>query len=288
MSALDRVFVAGASGVVGRLLCRLLMRDGWSVVGGTRSHAGRDALLAAGVEPVLADVCDEKALRNAVAGARFVVHQITDLPDRLDPARMPEALARTARIREEGTRNLVAAAAAAGVERIVAQSIAFAYAPARRCTSTPPRTRRDARSPPESGASTTSPTIRRPSALQERVSSSDGSRDSGSADGRPPHLCREPGRRIAAAFPFPRPEIPDRPVGLARPAGATAPRYSPARHMTRWSGARPAMIRRSGVRGRRAKPKKPAGVTDGTPGGRLGIIFAVWRMSAGGTVARRR
>jgi nucleoside-diphosphate-sugar epimerase len=131
MSAPGRVFVAGASGVVGRVLCRLLMRDGWAVVGGTRSHAGCDALRALGVEPAMADVFDEAALRHAVAssGARFIVHQLTDLPDRRDPARMAEALARNARIRGEGTRNLVAAAAAAGVERVVAQSIAFAYAP---------------------------------------------------------------------------------------------------------------------------------------------------------------
>jgi nucleoside-diphosphate-sugar epimerase len=58
-----------------------------------------------------------------------VVHQLTDLPPGLEPAKMAEALVRNARIREIGTRNLLAAALAAKVTRVVAQSIAFAYAP---------------------------------------------------------------------------------------------------------------------------------------------------------------
>src|SRR5690606_23891862 len=59
----------------------------------------------------------------------IVVHQLTDLPPALDPAKMADARARTARLREVGTRNLVAAALAAGARRMVAQSICFAYAP---------------------------------------------------------------------------------------------------------------------------------------------------------------
>jgi nucleoside-diphosphate-sugar epimerase len=58
-----------------------------------------------------------------------VVHQLTDLPPALDPARMGEARARNARIREEGTGNLIAAATGAGAARLVAQSVAFVYAP---------------------------------------------------------------------------------------------------------------------------------------------------------------
>ena len=126
-----RVFVAGASGAIGRRLCRLLTDDGWSVVGTTRSTEKASMLQDMGVEPAVVDVFDEASLNDAVRRAQpdFVIHQLTDLPPALDPAKMPEALLRNARIRETGTRNLIAAAAAAGAKRMIAQSIAFAYAP---------------------------------------------------------------------------------------------------------------------------------------------------------------
>ena len=127
----NRVFIAGASGAIGRRLCRLLVDDGWEVVGTSRSADRAAALQASGVHPVIVDVFDESALRRAVAEARadVVIHQLTDLPPALDPTKMAEARVRNARIREVGTRNLVAAAVAGGVKRMVAQSIAFAYAP---------------------------------------------------------------------------------------------------------------------------------------------------------------
>jgi nucleoside-diphosphate-sugar epimerase len=127
----ERVFVAGASGAVGLPMCRLLVDAGWTVVGATRSPHKAAALRAMGVTPVVVDVFDAAALTACVVAAqpRVVVHQLTDLPDGLDPAQMPAALARNARIREEGTRNLVQAALAAGADRLVAQSIAFVYAP---------------------------------------------------------------------------------------------------------------------------------------------------------------
>ena len=127
----NRVFVAGASGAIGRRLCRLLIEDGWNVIGTTRSTERAAALRAIGVTPVIVDVFDQDRLLNVVAEARpaVVVHQLTDLPPALDPSRMAEARARNARIREVGTRHLVAAAVAGGVGRMVAQSIAFAYAP---------------------------------------------------------------------------------------------------------------------------------------------------------------
>ena len=126
-----RVLVAGASGAIGRRLCRLLVEDGWHVTGTTRSPDKAAALRAIGVEPAIVDVFDEQLLYSVVVEARpeVVVHQLTDLPPALDPARMPAALVRNARIRDVGTRNLIAAAVAAGVMRMVAQSIAFAYAP---------------------------------------------------------------------------------------------------------------------------------------------------------------
>lgn len=125
------LFIAGAGGVIGRRLCRLLVADGWVVTGTTRSPARAAELAGLGVRPVVVDVFDEAALREAVrlARPRVVVHQLTDLPHALDPAQMPEARVRNARIRDIGTRHLVAAAVAAGAERLIAQSIAFAYAP---------------------------------------------------------------------------------------------------------------------------------------------------------------
>jgi nucleoside-diphosphate-sugar epimerase len=126
-----RVFIAGAAGAIGWPLSRLLLADGWQVTGTTRSAEKAERLRAIGVEPVIVDVFDAEALRRAVAAAKpsVVVHQLTDLPPRLDPALMAEARQRNARMREEGTQNLVAAAIGAGAERLVAQSIAFAYAP---------------------------------------------------------------------------------------------------------------------------------------------------------------
>jgi nucleoside-diphosphate-sugar epimerase len=122
------IFVAGAAGAVGRPLCRLLLADGWRVTGTTRSAARAEELRALGVTPAIVDVYDADALCKAVVDAQpeVVVHQLTDLPPGLDPARMAEARERNARIRDVGTRNLVAAAAAAGARRMVAQSIAFA------------------------------------------------------------------------------------------------------------------------------------------------------------------
>lgn len=124
------VFLAGASGVIGRVLAPLLIAAGWRVVGTTRSPEKAEALRAAAVEPVIVDVFDNQTLQRAVAEVRpaIVVHQLTDLSLLSDPARADEARERNARIRDEGTRNLLAAALAAGARRLVAQSIAFAYA----------------------------------------------------------------------------------------------------------------------------------------------------------------
>ena len=128
MSGERSVFVAGAAGAVGRPLCRMLVADGWRVTGTTRSSARAEELRALGVAPSIVDVYDADALREAVVRAQpaVVIHQLTDLPPGLDPARMAGARERNARIREVGTRNLVAAAAAAGATRMVAQSITFA------------------------------------------------------------------------------------------------------------------------------------------------------------------
>lgn len=124
-------FLAGASGAIGQVLCRLLVQDDWRVHGTTRSPGKAAQLRALGVTPVIVDVFDREALIRAVRDARpsVVVHQLTDLPRQNTPEAMAAARAANARIREIGTAHLVAAAVAAGARRIVAQSIAFAYAP---------------------------------------------------------------------------------------------------------------------------------------------------------------
>ena len=120
-----RIFLAGASGVIGVRLLPLLVAAGHEVAGMTRSPGKLDGLKALGAEPVLCDVYDAEALREAVVRFRpdAVMHQLTDLPD--DAAKISELGARNDRMRREGTRNLLTAAAAAGSERILAQSIAW-------------------------------------------------------------------------------------------------------------------------------------------------------------------
>jgi len=126
-----RIFVAGASGVIGRRLVPMLIEAGHEVHGGTRNGQGAEVLRALGATPWVADVFDREALHAALRRSQpeVVIHQLTDLPAGLDPARMGEAIARNARIRAEGTANLVAATLAVGCSRMVAQSIAWAYAP---------------------------------------------------------------------------------------------------------------------------------------------------------------
>lgn len=120
-----RIFLAGASGVIGRPLVPLLVADGHEVAGTTRSESKAEMLRELGAEPVVLDVYDAEALRATVVafGPDLVMHQLTDLPD--DPAELTDSGAANARMRDVGTANLIAAAQAAGAERFLAQSIAF-------------------------------------------------------------------------------------------------------------------------------------------------------------------
>lgn len=126
-----RLFLAGAAGVIGRRLVPLLLDAGHEVFGTTRSAVRAKVLESAGVTPVMVDMFDAPALMQAVSSIRpaVVIHQLTDLPRDLGPGRRDEATARNARVRREGTPNLVAAAIAAGARRMIAQSIAWVYAP---------------------------------------------------------------------------------------------------------------------------------------------------------------
>jgi nucleoside-diphosphate-sugar epimerase len=127
-----KVFFAGATGALGRRLLPLLIQAGHEVTAMTRSEARIERLRSSGATPVVCDVFDADALRDAVVAAspQVVLHELTDLPPNIDPRKADEQTAGNDRIRTEGTRNLVSAALAAGASRMVAQSIAFAYAPA--------------------------------------------------------------------------------------------------------------------------------------------------------------
>ena len=126
-----RVLLAGATGVIGRVLLPQLLEQGHEVVAMCHSPDKLEGLRAQGAEAVAADALDAAALRGAVAAARpqAVIHQLTAIPARINPRKMVRDFAQNDRLRTEGTANLVAAAKAAGAERLIAQSIAFAYAP---------------------------------------------------------------------------------------------------------------------------------------------------------------
>jgi len=117
--------VAGASGVIGSRLIPLLVAAGHQVTGMTRTPGKVKQLQGLGAEAVVCDVFDAQALREVVVASRpeLILDELTDLPDDLE--RLQEHGLANARIRREGTSNLLEAAAAAGVGKIVAQSIAW-------------------------------------------------------------------------------------------------------------------------------------------------------------------
>jgi nucleoside-diphosphate-sugar epimerase len=125
-----RVFLAGATGVIGTPLVPQLLAAGHEVTAMTRSGLRAAQLEAVGVAPVVCDVFDAEGVRAAMADAspEAVIHQLTSLPPRLDWGNL-RVFDENNRVRTEGTRALVDAALAAGARRVVAQSIAFAYAP---------------------------------------------------------------------------------------------------------------------------------------------------------------
>ena len=121
-----RIFVAGASGVIGRQLLPQLAAQGHQVTGTTRSPAKADHLRSLGAEPVVADGLDPAAVGEAVARARpeVVIHEMTGLSGPFSIRRFDKTFALTNRLRTEGTGHLLAAAVAAGARRFVAQSYA--------------------------------------------------------------------------------------------------------------------------------------------------------------------
>lgn len=123
-----RVFLAGATGVIGIRLVPRLVAAGHEVVGMTRTQSNADLLRRSGAVPAVCDVFDAETLDLVVARAQpdLVMHQLTDLPD--DIGRFEEFAAGHNRIRTVGTRNLIAAARAAGVPALMAQSVAWRLA----------------------------------------------------------------------------------------------------------------------------------------------------------------
>ena len=131
-----KVFVAGATGVLGRELVPQLVARGHEVVGMTRSASKRDLVRNLGARPVVADALDPDAVAQAVASAEpeVIVHELTALsePMSVRDARHPErsfAFTMTNRLRTEATDHLLAAGRAVGARRFVAQSFgAFRFA----------------------------------------------------------------------------------------------------------------------------------------------------------------
>ncbi len=125
----ETIFLAGATGAIGRRLVPMLKEAGFQVYGTTRKPERQDHLRQAGAIPVVIDVFDAAALTEALRQAKpdIVVHQLTDLPYGLEPALIEEGRIRNAHLREVGTKNLVDAAVKAGVKRLISQSIAWAY-----------------------------------------------------------------------------------------------------------------------------------------------------------------
>ena len=120
-----RIYLAGASGVIGSRLVPLLVDAGYTVGAMTRSSEKAARLASLGTEPIVCDVFDRGALTTAVRSFSpdLVLHELTDLPDAVED--LPKAGLLNARIRVEGTRNLIDAMNGLDEPKIVAQSIAW-------------------------------------------------------------------------------------------------------------------------------------------------------------------
>lgn len=123
-----KIFLAGATGALGRQLVPRLVERGHEVTGMTRSASKRELVRELGGWPVVADALDPESVAEAVARAEpeVIVHQLTAIPHALNMRHFARDFAQTNRLRTEGTDHLLAAARGLGVRRFVAQS----YAPA--------------------------------------------------------------------------------------------------------------------------------------------------------------
>ena len=128
-----KIFVAGATGAVGRPLLARLLAKGHSVVALVRSTESSEPLVKQGIEPAIADVFDIDEVKAAVRRAQpeVLIQQLTALPKHYTRESMDAAAPLNTRLRLEGGANLLAAAQAAGVRRYLAQSVAFWAVPGR-------------------------------------------------------------------------------------------------------------------------------------------------------------
>jgi nucleoside-diphosphate-sugar epimerase len=119
-----RIFLAGATGALGRRLVPMLVANGHEVTGMTRTPAKSALLRDLGARPVVADALDPGAVGRAVAESEpeVIVHQLTAIPEKLDMRHFARDFAPTNRLRTEGTDNLLSAGRAVGARRFVAQS----------------------------------------------------------------------------------------------------------------------------------------------------------------------
>jgi nucleoside-diphosphate-sugar epimerase len=119
-----RVFVAGATGAVGRRLVPMLVSGGHEVIGTTTKERSMEAIRAMGAEPVVVDGLDAVGIRDALERARpdAIIHEMTSLSGTPDIRHYDRWFAVTNRLRTEGTQHLLAAATASGVKRFIAQS----------------------------------------------------------------------------------------------------------------------------------------------------------------------
>jgi nucleoside-diphosphate-sugar epimerase len=125
-----KVFVAGATGAIGKQLVPRLVEAGHEVHGMTRTESKQAMLHELGAVPVVADALDPDQVAEAVGRARpdVIVHQLTAIPETLDMRHFDRDFALTTRLRTEGTDHLLSAGQAVGVRRFVAQSFFATYA----------------------------------------------------------------------------------------------------------------------------------------------------------------
>jgi uncharacterized protein YbjT (DUF2867 family) len=120
-----RVFLAGASGVIGQRLIPRLVQAGHVVGGMTRSPSKTELLAQLGAEPIVCDVFDQDALIEAVRNFKpdVILNELTDLPDEME--KIGDHAAMNARIRTEGNQNVIEAARQSGSPKILAQTVAW-------------------------------------------------------------------------------------------------------------------------------------------------------------------
>lgn len=127
MTGSPRIFVTGATGVVGRWLVPMLVARRHHVTAVGRTAAKRDALAAAGAHPVALDLLDARAAHRALEGHDVVINLATHLPPTTFQMMLPWAWRENDRVRRDGSATLAAAASAVGVRRFIQESFAPVY-----------------------------------------------------------------------------------------------------------------------------------------------------------------